>query len=154
MPLACCHHIVKMATDTITTISPVTNQPILTRSALVESEIQPLLNASTTAFEAFRHTCPLPQRQLIVERALRILADKKDILAKELTEQKGRPIAYTPKEITTAKARSEYLLRISGEALADTQGEAEEGFKRHIRKEAIGPVLIIFAWNVSCGVGL
>jgi acyl-CoA reductase-like NAD-dependent aldehyde dehydrogenase len=139
-----------MATDTITTISPITNKPILTRSALVESKIQPLLSASTEAFETFRHTYPLSQRQRIVERALKIIADKKDVLAKELTEQVGRPIAYTPKEIATAKARSEYLLRISDEALADTKGEAEEGFKRYIRKEAIGPILIIFAWNVSC----
>ncbi|KAI9772519.1 MAG: hypothetical protein M1840_000724 [Geoglossum simile] len=136
-----------MATRTITTISPATNEPVLTRTALVESEIQPLLSASTRAFETFRHTHPLPQRQLIVERALKILADKKDILATELTEQMGRPIAYTPTEITTAKARSEYLLKISDEALADTKGEAEEGFKRYIRKEAIGPILIIFAWN-------
>ncbi|KAI9787217.1 MAG: hypothetical protein M1839_003452 [Geoglossum umbratile] len=136
-----------MATETITTVSPTTNEPVLTRTALAESEIQPLLSASAKAFATFRHTCPLSQRQLIVEKALKILAGKIDILAKELTGQMGRPIAYTPKEITTAIARSEYLLRISEEALADTEGEAEDGFKRYIRKEAIGPILIIFAWN-------
>ena len=61
----------------------------------------------------------------------------------------GRPIAYTAKEITTAISRGEYLLKISSDALKDTQGEAEKGFKRYIRKVPIGPVLVLFAWNVG-----
>lgn len=61
----------------------------------------------------------------------------------------GRPIAYAAKEITTAVKRAEYLLRISGEALRDTEGEAEEGFRRFVRKGPVGVVLVIFAWNVS-----
>jgi acyl-CoA reductase-like NAD-dependent aldehyde dehydrogenase len=59
----------------------------------------------------------------------------------------GRPIAYTEKEITTAVARGEYMLKISSQALADTPGEEEEGFKRWIRKVPVGPVLVLFAWN-------
>lgn len=59
----------------------------------------------------------------------------------------GRPIAYTAKEITTAVARGEYLLKISSDALKDTEGEPQQGFKRYIRKAPIGPVLILFAWN-------
>ena len=61
----------------------------------------------------------------------------------------GRPIAYTAKEVTTAVARGEYLLKISGECLKDTVGESEKGFKRYIRKVPVGPVLILFAWNVG-----
>ncbi|KAH0545531.1 hypothetical protein FGG08_000362 [Glutinoglossum americanum] len=136
-----------MSIETITTISPTTNKPILTRTVLAESEIQSLVSSSTKAFETFRHTHPLSKRQLIVKKALEILIDRQDALARELTEQMGRPIAYTANEIATAKVRSEYLLKISDEALADTEGEVENGFKRYIRKEAVGPVLIIFAWN-------
>ena len=91
----------------------------------------------------------MAERQAIVKKALKILNDKQDELAKELTEQMGRPIAYTAKEITTAVKRGEYLLKISGDALKDTDGDSEKGFKRFIRKEPVGPVLIIFAWNVS-----
>jgi len=69
------------------------------------------------------------------------------VLAKELTEQIGRPIAYTAKEVTTAVKRGEYLLKISEDTLKDTDGEAEKGFKRFIRKVPVGPVLILFAWN-------
>ncbi|KAK1091465.1 hypothetical protein LTR48_006252 [Friedmanniomyces endolithicus] len=99
------------AQETLTTISPTTNQPILTR------------------------------------HALQLLNDRQEELARELTEQMGRPIAYTAKEITTAVARGEYMLKISSDALADTPGEPQEGFKRYIRKAPLGPVLVLFAWN-------
>jgi hypothetical protein len=107
-----------------------------------------LPEVATEAFQSFRKTS-LADRQAIVKKALKILGEKQDVLAKELTEQMGRPIAYTAKEVTTAVMRGEYLLKISGEVLKDTDGEAEKGFKRFIRKVPVGPVLILFAWNVS-----
>lgn len=84
-----------------------------------------------------------------MKRFLKELASHEAELAEELTAQMGRPIAFTGKEITTAIRRAEYLLKISDEALRDTDGEAEKGFKRFIRKVPVGPVLVIFAWNVS-----
>lgn len=137
-----------MAVEVLTTISPITNQPILTRHGLSESEATELTAAATKAFHEYRRTS-LAQRQNIVKKALRLLSARKDVLAKELTEQIGRPIAYTAKEISTAVARAEYLFKISDEALKDTDGEQEQGFTRFIRKVPRGPVLIIFAWNVS-----
>ena len=136
-----------MSTEVITTISPSTNKPVLTRNGLSDSDVALLPGLSTRAFNAFRLTS-LSERQAIVKRALELISDKQDVLAKELTEQMGRPIAYTAKEISTAVARGEYLLKISDEALRDTPGEPEKGFKRFIRKAPIGPVLVLFAWNV------
>jgi acyl-CoA reductase-like NAD-dependent aldehyde dehydrogenase len=137
-----------MSIETLTTISPSTNKPILTRSGLSDADLEALPSSATEAFKAFRKTT-LKERQDIVKKALKAIDRNKDELAKELTEQMGRPIAYTAKEITTAVARGEYLLKISEEALKDTDGEAEKGFKRYIRKIPVGPTLVIFAWNVS-----
>ena len=141
----------KMATEVLTTISPSTNKPVLTRNGLSDSDVALLPGIATQAFNGFRLTS-LEERQGILRRALKLINQNQDVLAKELTEQMGRPIAYTAKEITTAVARGEYLLKISGDALKDTEGEPENGFKRYIRKAPIGPVLILFAWNVGdCG---
>lgn len=137
-----------MATEVITTISPSTNQPVLTRNGLGASDVALLPALAAQAFNKFQLTS-LEERQAIVRRALQLLNDKQHVLARELTEQMGRPIAYTAKEITTAVARGEYLLEISGDALKDTEGEPDQGFKRYIRKTPIGPVLILFAWNVG-----
>jgi acyl-CoA reductase-like NAD-dependent aldehyde dehydrogenase len=136
-----------MSLEVITTISPVTNKPILTRNGLSGQDINALLPAATEAFKSFRQTT-LKERQTIIKKALELLEKRKDELAKELTEQMGRPIAYTAKEITTAVGRAQYLLKISDDTLKDTPGEAEKGFTRYIKKLPVGPVLVIFAWNV------
>lgn len=134
--------------ETITTISPITNKPIVERKGLTDAELKELPIKSAKAFESFKKT-PLKERQAIVKKALELLTARQDGLAKELTEQMGRPIAYTAKEVTTAVARGEYMLKISEEALADTPGDAQEGFNRYVRKVPLGPVLVLFAWNVS-----
>jgi acyl-CoA reductase-like NAD-dependent aldehyde dehydrogenase len=136
-----------MSVETITTISPITNKPIVTRNGLSDADLKSIPDKATWAFESYRRT-PLEERQKIVKKALKLLNERQDELAKEITEQMGRPISYTPKEITTAVARGEYLVKISGDTLKDTEGEPEKGFKRYIRKVPIGPVLILFPWNV------
>jgi acyl-CoA reductase-like NAD-dependent aldehyde dehydrogenase len=141
-----------MSVEVITTISPSTNEPILTRAGVSQADLDLLPDVATEAFLSFKRTA-LSERQEIIKKALKLLSDQQDDLAMELTLQMGRPIAYTAKEVATAVKRAEYLLKISDDVLKDTDGEAEKGFKRFIRKVPIGPVLIIFAWNVSRGYG-
>jgi acyl-CoA reductase-like NAD-dependent aldehyde dehydrogenase len=138
-----------MSLEVITTISPTTNEPILTRNGVSAADLEQLPQVATEAFQSFRKTT-LKERQDIVKKFLKILASHEAELAEELTVQMGRPIAFTGKEVTTAIKRAEYLLKISDEVLKDTDGEPEKGFKRFIRKVPVGPVLVIFAWNVSC----
>ncbi|KAK3110594.1 hypothetical protein LTR53_014945 [Teratosphaeriaceae sp. CCFEE 6253] len=135
-----------MPPEEITTISPTTNQPLLTRTGPTDDELIAIPKRAQAAFLKYRQT-PLSDRQKIVRKALDLLTARQDELAKELTEQMGRPIAYTAKEVTTAVMRGEYMLKISSAAFADTPGEAQEGFKRRIAKVPLGPVLVLFAWN-------
>lgn len=132
--------------ETITTISPNTNKPIVERKGLSDGELKELATRSATAFSSFKKTT-LAERKAIVKKALELITAKEDVLAKEITEQMGRPIAYTGKEVFTAVLRGEYLLKIVDETLADTPGEAQQGFKRYVRKVPLGPVLILFPWN-------
>ncbi|KAF2188272.1 aldehyde dehydrogenase [Zopfia rhizophila CBS 207.26] len=135
-----------MSVETITTISPISNKPILTRNGLTDVDLQSIPATATSAFDSYRRTS-LADRQAVVKRALKLFKERQDELAKEITEQMGRPIAYTAKEITTAVARGEYLLKISQDVLSDAEGEAEKGFKRYIKKVPVGPLLILFPWN-------
>lgn len=137
-----------MSVEVINTISPSTNETVITRNGLSAADLDLLPKVATEAFQSFRKTS-LKERQEIVKKFLKGLSDRKDELAEELTVQMGRPIAFGAKEVETAIKRGEYLLKISDEALQDTDGEAEKGFKRFIRKVPVGPVLVIFAWNVS-----
>ncbi|KAI3397432.1 hypothetical protein diail_10763 [Diaporthe ilicicola] len=135
-----------MSVEVIKTISPNTNEAIITRNGPSTEEIESLPKTSAEAFKTWSKTT-LAERQAIIKKALKILGDNTDELALELTTQMGRPIAYGGKEVATAISRSEYLVKISDEVLRDTDGEAEKGFKRFIRKVPVGPVLVLFAWN-------
>jgi acyl-CoA reductase-like NAD-dependent aldehyde dehydrogenase len=141
-------HIAVMATETITTVSPSTNKPVLTRQGVTAEQLLQVGEKAQAAFKSFRKTHPnLESRQAIVRKALNLLETKKDGLAAELTEQMGRPIAYVGKEIDTALLRARYMLRIAPEALASTPGDPEANFKRYIERLPVGVVLVIFAWN-------
>lgn len=138
-----------MAVETITTISPTTNKPILTRHGLAPDEILKLGAMAQAAQKSYLRThATLSSRQKVVSRALEILLQRQDELARELTEQMGRPIAYTAKEVATAVKRAEYLNKIAPEVVdVEYPGEAETGFQRYLRREPVGVVLVIFAWN-------
>lgn len=140
-----------MSAETITTISPSTNRPILTRTGISTDEVKRIPELAQSAFRTFSQSTTLEQRQQIVDRALAILEKRKDALAYQLTEQMGRPISYTGVEISTAVKRSRYLNRIAPSVLGQegvVPGEEEKGFKRFIKRKPVGVVLIIFAWNV------
>ena len=134
--------------EVLTTISPTTNQPIVTRHGLNSAELNALGHRAREA-QARLRKLSLSQRQGIVAKALASLPDSRDVLGQDLTKQMGRPTAYTPGEIDTAVKRGEYCLRISSDAMSDTPGDEQRGFRRYIRKEPVGVVLIVFAWNAS-----
>ncbi|KAJ5782630.1 hypothetical protein N7457_004404 [Penicillium paradoxum] len=139
-----------MSLETITTISPATNEPVVTRTGISEDELKQLPVTAQEAFRSFSQSTTLEKRQKIVERALDILEKKQDELAREITEQMGRPIAYTGVEVATAIKRSRYLTRISTSVLGEegiVHGEEEKGFRRYIKRSPVGVVLIIFPWN-------
>ncbi|KAF3918560.1 Omega-crystallin [Orbilia brochopaga] len=131
----------------LTTISPITQQAIHTRDEFTPDQIPALVETSKAAFKNFKASFDLPARQKLVEKTLDILESKADSLARDLTEQNGRPIQYCAGEIKTAVKRGRYMLKISSEVLKDVPGEEEAGFTRYIRKEPVGTILVIFAWN-------
>jgi len=61
----------------------------------------------------------------------------------------GRPISQCPGEIRGTIERAEYMLSIAQSSLADVSlAESDKpGFKRYIKKEPVGLVLIIVPWN-------
>lgn len=141
-----------MSLENISTISPATNEPVVTRTGVSSEELKQIPVAAQAAFQSFSQSATLEQRQQIVERALDILEKKQDELAREITEQMGRPIAYTGVEVATAIKRSRYLVRISSSVLGEqgtVSGEEEKGFRRYIKRSPVGVALIIFPWNVS-----
>jgi acyl-CoA reductase-like NAD-dependent aldehyde dehydrogenase len=137
-----------MTSTTITTISPATNEPILTRPSLTPDQLLAAASTARKAYQSFRQTHPtLQSRAAIVSKALDLLESRIPELSPELTTFIGRPCTYTATEMKTALLRARYMLKISAEALADTPTEPEKGFKRYIQRCPVGVILVVFAWN-------
>src|SRR5690606_41445110 len=75
---------------------------------------------------------------LSLHDALPILANV-DSIAQELTWQMGRPIRYSPYEITGGlQERARYMISVAERALEDIQAQDKAGFTRFIRREPLG----------------
>ena len=87
------------------------------------------------------------ERVEIAKRFVEAFVSKKDEIAKELTMQMGRPVSQTPFEVNGMSSRANYMISVAEESLADIAVEDSDKFTRFIRKEALGVVLVIAAWN-------
>jgi acyl-CoA reductase-like NAD-dependent aldehyde dehydrogenase len=133
---------------TIRTISPVNQHIVFECSSASLEDAREVVRTSKDAFLTWKKTS-LAERKRIVIKGLALIQERKEQLGIELTAQMGRPITYSVKEIETLQKRADYLLEIAEESLETIPGRAEAGFRRWIKKEPVGPTLIVFAWNVS-----
>lgn len=139
-----------MPVSTIRTISPSTNKVVCEVPETSLADARSIAKASEEAFLKWRLSS-LETRRVVIERALAIIQERKMDLGRELSEQMGRPVAYSHKEIETMQKRADYLLETAADSLADIPGREEAGFKRTVKKAPVGPVLVCFAWNVRRG---
>src|SRR5207247_10645119 len=70
-----------------------------------------------------------------------------DRLAREVTQQMGKPLAQARGEVKTAIFRARTMMSIAAESLRDEPLPPVPGFTRFIRHEPVGVVLDISAWN-------
>ena len=83
----------------------------------------------------------------ILDASARLFEAKRDEIAHELTLQMGRPIRYAPNEVRGTLERARHMIDIAPRALADIDVGPKEGFTRFLRREPLGVVLTIAAWN-------
>lgn len=143
----------------LTTISPITNKPIIETKATTAEEIESsILPKATTAQKSWYKNTTLADRKAIVEKFCELISDDATAaqLGKEITEQMGRPIRYTKGELGTTALRARTLLKFADKALApvaanedpeDSEIKFEGQFKKYLTHEPLGVVLIIFPWN-------
>ena len=68
-------------------------------------------------------------------------------IAEELTWQMGRPARHAPNEVRGTLERARYMIAIAPQALADVDPGPKENFTRFMRREPLGVVFTIAAWN-------
>jgi acyl-CoA reductase-like NAD-dependent aldehyde dehydrogenase len=128
------------------TISPIDGSVYVERPLATDAQIQQALERARSAQAAWRRV-PLDERAAIVTRFVDAFVARKQQIAEEITRQMGRPIAQSPGEVRGFEERARYMASIAPEALADLDGGPKEGFRRFIRREPLGAVLVLAPWN-------
>jgi acyl-CoA reductase-like NAD-dependent aldehyde dehydrogenase len=129
------------------TISPVDGSVLVTRQLAGEREVDDLLDRATGAQLAWRRE-PLADRVEICRRVVDHVTARAEELGRELTLQMGRPIAHSPLELRGGfQERALHMAAIAEPCLADLDAEPLDGFRRFIRREPLGIVLVVAPWN-------
>jgi acyl-CoA reductase-like NAD-dependent aldehyde dehydrogenase len=128
------------------TVSPVNGRVYVERPLANHEEINEKLRVARHAFLAWRNT-PLAGRAAILTRFCDEFEKRGARIAEELTWQMGRPARYAPNEVRGTLERARHMIAIAPQALADIDTVPKEPFKRFVRREPLGLVFTVAAWN-------
>jgi acyl-CoA reductase-like NAD-dependent aldehyde dehydrogenase len=128
-------------------VSPVDGSVLAERTLADAARIEAVLAAAHAARRGWI-AVPVERRAAMVEAMVRHLESQVGEIAVELTRQMGRPVRYTPNEITRGfQERARHMASIAPTGLAQIQVPHIEGFTKFIRREPVGTVLVVAPWN-------
>ncbi|SEB97052.1 Acyl-CoA reductase [Rhizobiales bacterium GAS191] len=129
----------------IVCVSPIDGREVARRTTATSSEIAAALSS---AREAQREWARLPLRQRVatVLGAVEALGAMNEDIVAELATQMGRPVRYGG-EFRGVEERARHMAAIAETALAPIIPEPKQGFRRAVKREPLGLVLVIAPWN-------
>ena len=128
------------------TRSPVDGRVYVERELAGPLEVDAALALARVAQTHWRST-PLATRVAVLTRFCEQFEARRDAIAEELAWQMGRPIRYGPNEVRGTLERARHMIAIGPAALADIDAGPKQDFERFVRREPLGVVLTIAAWN-------
>ena len=132
---------------TFITISPIDNSVVAEREIADAKKIENTLALAKKAQKTWRQTT-IFERAEFCKKAIEYFVTNANEIGEEITRQMGRPIRYTPFELSKGmKERALYMIDIAPEKLGDIQTPPKENFKRVIKRDPLGTVFVLAPWN-------
>ena len=110
------------------------------------ADLDEALVASEKAFQVWRKETAL-NRQKILEKACRILEDRFDEVAENLTKEMGKPLAEAKIELSVAIDIMRWYGEEGKRIYGRTVPSRMPGISQTVRKDPVGPVIAFVAWN-------
>jgi acyl-CoA reductase-like NAD-dependent aldehyde dehydrogenase len=129
----------------IVCISPIDGSIVAKRQTASVAEIERAVAAARQAQRDWARVS-VQDRGAIVLKALAALEAMNGEVVPELARQMGRPVRYGG-EVRSLKERVLHMVDIAEAALAPVTPAAKDGFKRYIRRDPLGVVLVVAPWN-------
>ena len=131
---------------TLKTISPVDGRLYAERTPATAAEIDAALERARKAQREWR-AVPVAERASVMERFCAEFERRGQEIAVGLSWQMGRPVRFAPSEVRGTLERARYMIGIAPTALADLDAGPKAGFRRFVRREPLGVVFTVAAWN-------
>jgi len=133
-------------TETQKTVSPVDGRVYVERPLATDADIQRTLERAKAAQVKWKRV-PLDERAGILTGFIDAFVAHKQQIAEEISWQMGRPIGQSPGEVRGFEERARYMVSIAPQALAEIDAGPKDNFRRFIRREPLGAVLVLAPWN-------
>ena len=127
-------------------VSPVNGSIYVQRDQASDADLSNALDAAEQAQRLWKLR-PIAERAAYCAAAVDAMNAMAADIVPELAWQMGRPVRYGAGELRGFTDRARYMIGIAEQALADVVPTAIDGFKRYIRREPVGTVLVIAPWN-------
>jgi acyl-CoA reductase-like NAD-dependent aldehyde dehydrogenase len=128
------------------TVSPVDGRIYVERPLATDSQIQAILERAAAAQAKWKRV-PLAERAAILTRFIDAFVARKQQIAEEISWQMGRPVSQSPGEVRGFEERARHMVSIAPQALAQIDAGPKDNFRRFIRREPLGVVLVLAPWN-------
>ncbi len=132
--------------NSIRLISPVDGSLYAERPYASSSQLELALSSAREAQRGWRELS-IEQRAGYCLKAVEAMLAMQDEIVPELAWQMGRPVRYGAGELRGFEERARYMISIAARALADVVPPPKDGFRRYVRREPLGTVLVIAPWN-------
>jgi acyl-CoA reductase-like NAD-dependent aldehyde dehydrogenase len=96
---------------------------------------------------------PFAERRAVLGRFRALVGARVEPLARILTDEVGKPIAQSRRELTALLDRIDYFVAHVGAVLEDEVVYRDAGIEERIRREPLGVVANVSAWNYPWFVG-
>jgi acyl-CoA reductase-like NAD-dependent aldehyde dehydrogenase len=126
-------------------ISPIDGREFARRPTATPSGIDAALAEARKAQADWRQV-PVAERSRVVLAFMDELLAMNQEVVPELAQQMGRPVRYGG-EFRPVEERIRYMVSIAEEELAPIVPKPKDGFRRMIKRDPLGVVLVIAPWN-------
>ncbi len=127
-------------------ISPVDGSVYVERDLHTQEDINRALSEAVQAQREWK-AVSVAERKPYIERFIEAFKKQTDRISEELSWQMGRPVIHGPNEVNGTVERATGMLKLAEKSLADVLVEEKPGFNRYIKREPLGVVFVIPAWN-------
>jgi len=130
----------------IKVISPVDNKVYVTVKQPSGRQIEQALALAVKAQQVWRCTA-VAERVQYIQKFIEAFPAMKQRISQELSWQMGRPVIYGPNEVRGTLERATGMAALAEDSLKDIDAGEKEGFHRYIKREPVGVVFVVPAWN-------